>query len=87
MALRDRHVVGVGAAACAVCCAPPVLGLLGVAGAGVVGTIGAFVFAGAVFAMVVGVAALAGVLVRRRSTAKAAGPVTIELTRGDPSAP
>lgn len=27
---RDRHTVAAGAAACAVCCAAPVLGLLGI---------------------------------------------------------
>jgi hypothetical protein len=29
---RDRHTVAAGAAACAVCCAAPVLGLLGMRG-------------------------------------------------------
>lgn len=66
MALRDRHLVGAGAAACAVCCVAPVLGLLGLAGAGAAATLATFVFAGTVFALVVGVAAVAGPLIRRR---------------------
>lgn len=93
MALRERHLVGAGAAACAVCCAAPVLGILGLAGAGAAATAATFVFAGTVFALVVGVAALAGVLVRRRTQNAAiasavacsttpTGPVTIDLIAG-----
>ena len=93
MALRDRHLVGAGAAACAVCCAAPVLGILGLAGAGAAATVATFAFAGTVFALVVGVAALAGVVMRRRSqnadlasgaacSAAPTGPVTIDLTTG-----
>ena len=93
MALRDRHLVGAGAAACAVCCAAPVLGILGLAGAGAAATAATFVFAGTVFALVVGVAALAGVLMRRRaqnvavasassSSTPPAGPVGIDLFAG-----
>ena len=87
MALRDRHLLGAGAAACAVCCAAPVLGLLGIAGAGAAATLATFVFAGTVFALVVGVATVAALLIRRR-TAQAAtecettetGPVPLDLT-------
>jgi hypothetical protein len=50
MVLRDRHLVGAGAAACAACCAAPVLGLLGLAGAGAPATLATFVFAGTVLA-------------------------------------
>lgn len=93
MALRDRHLLGAGAAACAVCCAAPVIGLLGLAGAGATATFATFVFAGTVFAIVVGVAAVAGVLMRRRAQRAAVlsggscenaptGPVPVELTRG-----
>ncbi|HXH80873.1 MerR family DNA-binding protein [Nocardioides sp.] len=85
MRLRDRHLVGAGAAACAVCCAAPILGLLGIAGAAA--TLATLVFAGAVFAAVVGVAALAALVVsRQRAPAAAAcgtvpaGPVGLELT-------
>lgn len=89
MALRDRHLVGAGAAACAVCCAAPVLGLLGLAGAGAAATLATFVFAGTVFALVVGVAALAALLIRRRAAQAATvcgvaetGPVELDLTSG-----
>lgn len=99
MSLRDRHLVGAGAAACAVCCAAPVLGILGLAGAGAAATAAtfAFAFAGTVFALVVGIASVAGVLMRRRSqragpTAGAqgavpqTGPVLVDLAPGpDPS--
>jgi hypothetical protein len=87
MALRERHLIGAGAAACAVCCAAPVLGLLGIAGVGAAATLATFVFAGTVFAAVVGLAAVASLLLRRR-TAKSAtacditesGPVPLDLT-------
>ena len=93
MALRDRHLVGAGAAACAVCCAAPVLGILGIAGAGAAATVATFAFAGTVFALVVGLAALAGVVMRRRAQNAAlsteaacsttpTGPVAIDLTAG-----
>lgn len=89
MALRVRHLVGAGAAACAVCCAAPVLGLLGLAGAGAAATLATFAFAGTVFALVVGIAAGAGLLIHHRtaqvSTAcetPETGPVPLALTRG-----
>lgn len=74
MALRDRHLLGAGAAACAVCCAAPVVGILGLAGAGAAATVATFAFAGTVFALVVGVAALAGVVMRRRAQNAALSP-------------
>ena len=85
---RDRHLVGAGAAACAVCCAPPLLALLGVAG--LAATAVTFVFAGTVFALVVaGAAGLA--LTRRRKAVRAAsctpsapGPVDVTLTTAPP---
>jgi len=80
VALRDRHLVGAGAAACAVCCAAPVLGTLGLAGAGAAATVATFAFAGAVFALVVGIAALAAVVMRRRAQNRA-------LAAGVPCAP
>ena len=93
MALRDRHLVGAGAAACAVCCAAPILGILGIAGAGAAATAATFAFAGTVFALVVGVAALGGALLRRRAqnaalasdsacSTTSAGPVAIDVTTG-----
>jgi hypothetical protein len=93
VALRDRHLIGAGAAACAVCCAAPVLGILGLAGAGAAATAATFAFAGTVFALVVGIAALAGVVLRRRAQNAAlasetacstspTGPVSVDLTTG-----
>lgn len=51
--IKDRHLLGAGAAACAVCCAPPLLALLGIAGAGAVATIATVAFAGFAFGVVV----------------------------------
>ena len=61
--LRDRHVVGGAVAACAVCCAAPIFGFLGVAG--LAATAMTLAFAGGVFAIVVGLAAVLALLVRR----------------------
>ena len=87
--IGNRNLVGGAAAACAVCCAAPLVGFLGVAG--FAATAVTFAFAGIVFALVVGVATLAALLVRRsraRQTAckpaTDAGAVSVELgpTRG-----
>lgn len=96
MALRDRHRYGAGAAACAACCAAPVLGLLGVAGAAA--TVATFLFAGVVFAIVVGVAALSAVVLQKRRARPSAsatgcasdngatsGPVTVTLSPARPA--
>lgn len=48
--LKDRHLFGTGVAACAVCCAPSLLALLGIAGAGLAATIATVAFAGLAFA-------------------------------------
>ena len=64
--LRDRHLYGAGAAACAVCCAPPVLALLGIAGAGIAATIATAAFAGIVFALVVAGATVFALVQRKR---------------------
>ena len=82
--LKDRHLVGAGVAACAVCCAPPILAFLGIAG--VAAAIATFVFVGAAFGLVVGAAALLAVLHRRRQSRRRAcgtdpGPVDIELSK------
>jgi hypothetical protein len=91
MALRDQHLWGAGAAACAVCCAPPLLALLGIAGAGVAATVATVAFAGLVFGAVVGLAALgAAVIKRRRGSAAAAcgpaanGPVEVSSSASRP---
>ena len=75
--LRDRHLVGGAAAACAVCCAAPVIGFLGVAG--FAATAVTLAFAGVVFAVVVGLAAVAAVLVRRSRRQ----PCQLHRSRGD----
>jgi hypothetical protein len=82
--LRDRHLYGAGAAACAVCCAPPVLALLGIAGVGTAATIATAAFAGIVFALVVAGATVLAVVQRKRRSQPAGAacmpvPVTIDL--------
>ena len=61
--IRNRHLVGGAAAACAVCCAAPLIGFLGIAA--FAATAVTLAFAGLVFAAVLGVAALTAVLVGR----------------------
>lgn len=85
MTLKDRHLYGAGAAACAVCCAAPVLTLLGVAGA--TSAIASFVFAGVVFGLVVTAGTVLAVWQQRRQRHRAActpadgvGPVDVELS-------
>ena len=82
--LQDRHLVGAAAAACAVCCAVPLVGFLGIAG--LAATAFTLAFAGVVFAVVVGFATVAAVLVRRSRARRAScavpepsGPVSMEL--------
>lgn len=74
---RDRHLYGAGAAACAVCCAPPVLALLGIAGAGTAATIATAAFAGIAFAVVVAGATLIG-LVEHKRRSRPAPPLPSE---------
>lgn len=87
MSLKDRHVWGVGAAACAVCCATPVLTLLGIGLAGTAATVATFAFVGLTFAVVVGGSALAAVWTQRRrrpgeEPTAPPGPADLELTPG-----
>lgn len=63
--IKDRHLYGAGAAACAACCAPPLLALLGIAGAGALATLA---FAGIAFGLVVLSASLLGLWARGRRT-------------------
>lgn len=81
--LKDLHLVGAGVAACAVCCAPPLLAILGIAG--VAATVATLVFVGFVFGIIIGLAALLAVWHRRRQTRRHPcandGPVDIELSR------
>ena len=76
--------VGAGAAACAVCCAAPLMTLLGIGVIGAAATALTAAFAAAVFAVVVVAATVAAVVVRRRTRAGACstgapGPVPVEL--------
>ena len=86
MTLRDRHLWGAGAAACAVCCAPPLLALVGIAGAGLAATVATIAFAGLVFGVVVAVATVGAVVLKRRREADAtcqpsdSGPVEVVLS-------
>lgn len=86
--VKTRHLFGAGAAACSVCCAAPLLALIGIAGAAA--TVATFLVAGAVFAVVVAVGALLASLARRYLTRGAAcppatqGPVDLELTVRSP---
>ena len=86
MSLKDRHVWGAGAAACAVCCAVPLMTLLGIGVAGTAATVATFAFAGGIFAVVVGVGSLAAVWTQRRRRRAdepgTAGLVDLELTPG-----
>lgn len=61
-----RYLIGGGVAACAVCCAPPILALVGIAGAGTVATLATFAFAGLMFALAVAALSVAGFVVRKR---------------------
>lgn len=63
--VKDRHLYGVGAAACAVCCTTPLVAVLGLTGAAA--TAATFALAGVTFAVVVGGAALTLTLIRRRA--------------------
>lgn len=84
--LKDRYLLGAGVAACAGCCATPLLALLGIAVTGTAATIATFAFFGVAFALVVGTAALAAIWVgrqRRAGCETPAGPVDLEL----PTAP
>ena len=82
---ENAAIIGVGVVACAACCAGPILGLLGAIG---LGTAAGFALFGT-FAFVVGLAAVAYVVVRRRrriadcavDVAPAAVPVELTLPR------
>ncbi len=87
--------VGAGAAACAVCCAAPLMTLLGIGLTGAAATAFTLAFAGIVFALVVAVATVAAVLYRRRQAQRTAcapastnaGPVPVELLGTRPEQP
>jgi len=80
---KDVYLVGAGAAACAVCCAAPLLTVLGVAGAAA--TIATFMFARVVFGLVVAVAVATALAVWRQYRLSARpcsipGPVDVPLS-------
>lgn len=90
--ITDRHLFGAGAAACAVCCAPPLLALLGIAGAGLVATIATVAFAGLAFGTVVLAGSLLAIWARRRKPSKTDtcaddGPVELTITTRPPDTP
>jgi hypothetical protein len=78
---ENAAIVGVGTAACAVCCAGPILGVLAAIG---LGTAAGFALFGTV-AIVIGAMSIAIVLIRRRraaecGVAESPEPVPVELT-------
>jgi hypothetical protein len=88
--------VGAGAAACAVCCAAPLLTVLGIGLSGAAATAFTVAFAGLVFGIVVAVATVAAVALRRRqgepgqcpdSGAPVTGPTPVQLLRSRPEQP
>jgi cytochrome c biogenesis protein CcdA len=79
---ENAAIIGVGVAACAVCCTGPILGVLAAIG---LGTAAGFALFGTI-AVLLGAAAIAFVLVRRRrravahTLADASAPVPVGLT-------
>ena len=89
LSFKDRHLFGAGAASCAVCCAAPLLTLLGVAGAAA--TMATFLVAGVVFGLVVAAGALLAVWNQRREwgreiCATEVGTVDVEFSARRPGA-
>ncbi|KQV67762.1 hypothetical protein ASC64_11125 [Nocardioides sp. Root122] len=76
--IKDRHLLGAGAAACAVCCAPPLLAGLGLAGAGLAATLATLALAGLAFGAVVLAASVVAVWARRRAAARAWAPREVD---------
>lgn len=72
--LPKRYMVGGAVAACAVCCAPPVLALIGIAGGGAVATGATFAFAGLAFAIVVAAISVGAFIMRKRSPRRSRRP-------------
>lgn len=72
----NAAMVGVGVAACAVCCAGPILGVLAAIGLGTAAGFAVFGLLG----IVVGAAIAAFVVVRRRRRASSCAPASAEPT-------
>ncbi|MER6974488.1 hypothetical protein ACFVDI_04555 [Nocardioides sp. NPDC057767] len=90
--IKDRHLLGAGVAACALCCVPPLLALLGIAGAGLAATIATVAFAGLAFGAVVLAASALAVWARRRRVVASAvcaqdGPVDVVIRARPSDAP
>lgn len=68
---KGRYMVGGAVAACAVCCAPPVLALVGIAGGGALATGATFAFAGLAFAIVVAAITVGAFIIRKRTPRQA----------------
>ena len=83
-AIKDRHLYGVGAAPCAVCCAAPIVGVLGLAGAAAAAV--SFAFAGLAFPLVVAGTGLVLTLARRRTerTQHCSPDGPVDVTIGPP---
>jgi mercuric ion transport protein len=73
---ENATILGVGVAACAACCAGPILGVLAAIG---LGTAAGFLLVGTV-ALVVGAAVIALVVLRRRRRTADCTPMAIEPT-------
>ena len=88
--IKDRHLYGAGGAACAVCCAPPILALLGIAGAGLAATVATVAFAGVAFGLVILAATLLGAWARSRRASISTdicsydGPVAVTISAPPP---
>jgi Na+/melibiose symporter-like transporter len=81
LSLKDRHLFGAGAAACAASCTAPLLTLLGEAGAAA--TVATFAFAGIVFGVVIAAGALFAVWNQRRRRQQCSdtpGPIEVEIS-------
>ena len=71
---ENATILGVGVAACAACCAGPILGVLAAIG---LGTAAGFLLVGTV-ALFVGAAVIALVVLRRRRRSADCTPMTVE---------
>jgi purine-cytosine permease-like protein len=79
---HDASIIGLGVAACAACCAGPILAVLAAVG---LGTVAGFALFGTI-TIVIGATIAAFFVIRRRrraqacSSSESSGPVPVELT-------
>ena len=71
---ENAAILGVGVAACAVCCAGPILGVLAAIGLGTAAGVALF----GTTALIIGALAVAVVMIRRRRRATTCSPVETE---------